>query len=633
MMLNFQQKLRARRQAKADGLDLKDAGFTLPELLVAVVLSGLLVSVIATAISVMLRSTPDAADRLAESKDITFLQTFIPVDLATAINSYDSPDDAVVLGLLAANPPNVVYSNNPDGTSLLPGTNVLTLVVPNADNGQLEIISYRYIEPRPGDWQLARFRIENPGQASQTVSPVGVAHEIPAPPPGWSEGDPVDHAFEVTARNQVVLRPIGEDITVTFESGNQFRTGGAGLSAEQDLTPNDPVTLPDPTAPPTRCGGRVALVLDTSWSVPDFGGGADLESAATGFIDAFIGTPTQVTVMGFDGMAYSLYPNLNGTRGEYFSLLDPSVDSNGDGTTDLDNAKTNIQALPNVDGSGGSYWVPTGTGIGDGSTVVGWSKQRTSETGGFTIQGYTNWEDALHAPFFDQSGVLRPQTPEMVVWITDGDPNIDRDGAFQSSPSGVSTTDGVNAAATAANAGRSTGARIIGVFVGGDNPSLEANLATVVGGNKWTGTGPLDLGNAVAADYFTGGFADLGGVLRSIIAAQCGGTVTVRKTLDGGGDPGGQWTYATETGNQVLDLAVSSSITFDFAFETGVISRVVTIREEVVDGFSFVRGDCTVGGNPVDPSDIEQQPDGIPGVALTIGPDQAVSCVMVSAAE
>lgn len=377
-----------------------DDGFTLPEVLIAMTLSGVLIAVIATAISVMLKVTPQAEARLAESKDVTFLQTWIPVDLAAAINSYADPSDVVVRADLAANDPFVTYNATP----VMDGTNVLTLVVPNADTGNMDIVNYRYVQ-RNGNWQLIRIIIENPGTASESRSQVGVAHEVPDPPDGWAEGDPVDFAFEVTARNQVVLRPIGEDVTVTFESGNTFQTGGAGLSAEQDLTPNDPVTLPDPTAPPSRCGGRIALVLDTSYSVPGYNGGLALEAASTGFIDAFTGTPTELTVMGFDALTYQLFPNLNGTMGEYIPLLDPLADGNSNGTPDIQEAKTNITALPNVDtpysGSGG--FAESGSHYyGSGNATIGWTQRRTTENGSPTYVASNGIPGRCHFPGSEQ---------------------------------------------------------------------------------------------------------------------------------------------------------------------------------------------------------------------------------------
>ena len=624
-----------------------DDGFTLPELLVAMTLSGVLIAAISLSISVMLRAAPQAETRLAESSDITFLQTWVPVDLSSAIDSYDDPDDAQLKDKMENSDPSMSYNAS------LEGTNVLTLVIPDlaaSDCMQVagalpschyKIVSYRYVLVQ-GDWLLARFLITNGGTDAETASRVGVAHEVKDPPAdgSWSPGMAPVHAFQITSRNQVVLRPIGENITVFFKSGSEFSTGGAGLSAERDLVPNDPVTLPDPTAPPTRCGGRVALVIDTSWSVPGFNGGDDVESAAIDFIDSFQGTPTALTVMGFDSMAYQLYPNLNGVRGNYIDLLDPS--------SDIENAKTNIRELPNVDtqypaatpeqygfekGSG-HYLNPTGVGVGVGDDTIGWSKKRESETGR-TKRGGTNWEDALHAPFFQEgtqteSGQQRALTPETVVWITDGLPTMDRDEALYD----VAGTDYLAPAKIAANAGRSTGARIIGVLVGPGEAGLEQSLADVVGGNKWTGsvdpdTGEIDMQNAVSADYFASDFDQLGDVLRSIMAAQCGGTVAIQKEIIGG-TADGLWTYSTNTGDSTLDLGLTSSLTFDFSFDRGETARDVIIHEAARHGYTFSHAECTSGGVPVAGSNVIQNPDDVPGVLLTIEPDQAVSCTMFS---
>jgi prepilin-type N-terminal cleavage/methylation domain-containing protein len=615
----------ARRQLNNDG------GFTLPELLIAISLSGVLIAAISLAISVMLTATPQAEIRLSESKDITFLQTWVPVDLSSAINSYDNPDDVQLEAEMLGGDPSMSYN------TALDGTNVLTLVLPDLDSGDYKIVSYRYLLSG-GDWMLVRTLIKNPGTASESSSRVAVAREVADPPTdgSWSPGMKPGHAFQITSRNQVVLRPIGENITVYFKSGNEFSTGGAGLSAEKDLAPNDPVTLPDPTAPPSRCGGRVALVLDTSWSVPGLNGGSSMESAAIGFIDSFQGTPTTLTVMGFDSMAYQLYPNLNGDRGNYIDLLNPS--------SDITNAKTNIGQLPNVDTqypastpelygyeeAPSHYLNPAGTGVGTGNTIIGWSKTRVSETG-LSKRGATNWEDALHSPFFTEVGDQRAQTPETVVWITDGEPTTNRGDMFYDDGS----TDFLGPAVTAANAGRSTGARIIGVLVGPGDSTLEQNLADVVGGNKWTGsvdsdTGDIDLQNAVSADYFTGDFDQLGDVLRSIMAAQCGGTVTVQKEVIGE-TASGLWTYSTNIGDSTLDLGLASSLTFDFTFDSGDTLRDVLIHEEVRDGYTFSHADCSAGGVPItDPSIITQNPGGAPGVLLSIEPDQAVKCTMVS---
>ncbi len=602
----------------------RDAGMTLPELLVAVAVSTLIVGALSAALSAFLRSAPAAELRLAESKDVTFLQTYVPADLRNAINSWDDPEDAAVKVAMLANTPSATYLAN------LPGTNVLTLLGSDADTNELRIISYRYEEVAPGEWRLTRYVVTNPGAGNESVGQVGVASEIASPPEGWVPADGVGHAVQVTARNQLAIRPVGEDLAVTFESGNNFRTGGAGLSAERDLTPNDPTTLPDPTAPPTRCGGRIAIVIDTSGSVPASGGGLATEDAAIGFIEAFIGTPTSISINGFDRSGYAMINNpalsegdvskysQTGSRADFHSVLDGS-DANVAMMIDR------IRDLDDLDGAwpGGSASIDARDPNGD---RIMWDQ----------IGSGTNWEDGIYNIFFDAS-TGQPHNsyqPDLAVFITDGQPNWARtdDGGITS----MSASDAAAEAAVVANDGRSLGSRLIGVFVGNKstNSTYLSYFTGVVGSNAWDGSvngdGTIDVGNAVAADYFTGSFADLGAVLRSIMIAECGGTLTVRKQLDDGSSPGGQWSYSTSTGGQVLDLSTQSSITFDFNFENGTIAQVVRLTEESKSGYEFVRGDCSVGGVPLDASRVVQQPDGVAGVEVTLQPDEAVSCVMVS---
>ncbi len=577
-------------------------------------LSATLTGAISMALITMLKATPLAEARIAESKDITFLQTWIPVDLATAINSYPHHDDATVKAEMAANDPFVTYS------ATLDGTNVLTLVVPNANTGALEVVVYRYAEIR-GSYLLVRYRISDPGTASEQVSVVGVAHEVPPPPDGWVAGDPVPHVARVVARNQSAVRPVGEDVTITFESGNEFRTGGAGLSAQRDLTPNDPVTLPDPTAPPSRCGGRIAVVIDTSGSVPIGFGGVPTEKAAVGFIDAFVGTPTQISINGFDRGAYGMIDDparakryvAKNERAPFLSVLD-----NGPQVTAMRNR---ITALDDRDGNWSSSNVDSPTKDG-----IHWDQ----------IGSGTNWEDGLWNVFFDNAG--QPHNsfqPDLVVFITDGQPTYVRAG--DGSPTTAAEVAAKNAAAQVANAGRSQGARIIGVMVGNQagNPKYVGYLKDVVGGEEWDGSvaadGTVDVGNAVAADFFTGSFSQLGGVLRSIMIAECGGTVTVRKGIDDGSTASGRWNYSTEVGDQILDADVTNSITFDFGFSSGVTTREVIVREEVRDGYTFVRADCSSRGQLItDTSKVKPLGSGTPGVAIQLRPDEAISCVMVS---
>lgn len=280
-----------------------DRGMTLVELLLTVTILGIIMSSLAAAVIVMLRTEAPTRDRISESKDVTFLQAWIPTDLASAVSR------------------NVEPTYQPANNTKLPGTNVITITRPDLSNGGTYVtISYRYVHD--GDeWQLRRYEIRNPNSTTPTVTQVGVAHELAAPPATWNPSQAPVHAVMVTARNQVVLRPIGEDIDVTFASGDAFTTGGAGLSSEDALPTNYTGGIVDPAAPPSRCGGTVTIVLDTSSSIPTQNGQTALVNAALGFIDAYTGTPTYMRIVGFDVSAYAYYPT---TAGQYVNILNPS---------------------------------------------------------------------------------------------------------------------------------------------------------------------------------------------------------------------------------------------------------------------------------------------------------------------
>ena len=603
----------------------RDAGFTLPELLVAIMISGILIVSISMAFTTVLRTQSQATNRLAESKDITFVQTWLPVDLSSALDTYSMVGEPELQAALAAFSPPMAYS------STLPGVNVLTVIRPDleAGAGVYYLVAYRYHEGASG-WQLSRYEIRNPGTAAEVVKTVGVAYEIPAPPADWDPlTQPPTFAVEVTSRNQVILRPIGEDVTVNFESGNEFQTGGAGLSAENQLPTDYSGGFTDPSAPPSRCGGRVALVIDTSGSVPANRGGIPTELAAVSFIDGFTGTPTTMSINGFDREAYGMIwdtskpagtierGSSNGTRAPFVSLLNPGPA--------VDTMKKRITDLDDLDGA----WPGGGASISQrdpNDDRVMWDQ----------IGSGTNWEDGLYMLLRNSDGTpYGVEQPSLVVFITDGEPTAIR------TASGGSQEVGTNTAKTPpiaiANELRAQGARTIGVMVGNkaSNSTYVGYLKNVVGPIEWNGSvngdGSINVGNAATADLFKGSFESLGPILRSILIAECGGTLTVQKRIDNGGSldnpASGKWSYTTDLGVRELDRATTSSITFDYSFGPGEVTKQVQIVEAPVSGYVWDRAQCTAGGTPVT---AVPNADGSPGATVTVQADQAVSCLMIS---
>ena len=555
----------------------RDRGMTLVELLITVTILGIIMTSLSAAMIVILRTEQPIKDNLSESKDITFLQAWIPNDLASASSRNIDP----------------MYQ--PSTRTTLPGTNVLTLDRADISTSGVTanyVVSYRYVQVRD-EWQLQRYEIRNVGLATQTITKVGVAHQLASPPPTWNPTQSPVHAVSVTSRNQVVLRPIGEDVQVTFGSGQEFTTGGAGLSSQDQLPTDYTGGIIDPSAPPTRCGGTVTVVLDTSSSIPAQGGATSLVNAALGFIDAFSGTPTYLRIVGFDVSAYSYYPT---TAGQYVNILNS--------TADLTAMRTKID---NQDLS-------------------------TARWG-----GGTNWEDGLWQAFRTTSGTAFSQLPELVVFISDGEPNRNRTNTPNDGDARFNTTD-LSRAVTAANYGRGTGARIVGILVGSDaSTTNQGRMKSVVGNVVWNGTGATNPGNAAAADFFlpanSASFAQLGNVLRSISAAVCGGTITVQKRIEQAGllsEATGMWSYTTDVGVRDLDTSQSSSATFDFTFPNSTTTRTVQITETPKSGYTFLRAECSSSGIALPASRLRAPTDGSPGVIVTLTPDEAVSCLMVS---
>jgi len=550
---------------------------TLVELLITVTILGIIMTSLSAAMIVILRSERPIKDHLSESKDITFLQAWIPNDLASASSRNIDP----------------LYQ--PSSRTTLPGTNVLTLDRADISTSGITtnyIVSYRYVSV--GDeWQLQRYEIRNVGLATQTITKVGVAHQLASPPPTWNPTQSPVHAVSVTSRNQVVLRPIGEDVQVTFGSSEEFTTGGAGLSSQDQLPTDYTGGIIDPSAPPTRCGGTVTVVLDTSSSIPAQGGATSLVNAALGFIDAFSGTPTYLRIVGFDVSAYSYYPT---TAGQYVNILNPTA------------ALTAMRTKVDNQDLSSARW---GSG--------------------------TNWEDGLWQAFRTTSGTAFSQLPELVVFISDGEPNRNRTNTPNDGDARFNTTD-LSRAVTAANYGRGTGARIVGILVGSDaSTTNQGRMKSVVGNVVWNGTGATNPGNAAAADFFlpanSASFAQLGNVLRSISAAVCGGTITVQKRIEQAGllsEATGTWSYTTDVGVRDLDTSQSSSATFDFTFPNSTTTRTVQITETPKSGYTFLRAECSSSGIALPASRLRAPTDGSPGVIVTLTPDEAVSCLMVS---
>lgn len=610
------------------------AGFTLPEVLVSMVVASLLVTSLAFAFSVVARNQGDAEQRLSESRDVTFVQTWLPADLSSATQSWLEPQL----------PFPVVES--------LPGTNVVTVARPDVDLGTQYLIAYRYEEVPGNGWALARYRIDDPGcptatplfdacNGPESVKRIGVAYELPDPPAGWDTSQAPTHAVEVARRNSGGAgssgAPVGQDVTVKFVSGSVYIAGGSGLSAGQQIDPS-PQVIPDPVAPPSRCGRRVLLLLDLSTSVINDWSSADdapgnMRAAATSFVTAFQGTPGSMSVLGYD----KWIEPISGNPGEYFDLLnDPT------GRADwLVN-----EAFPDMTTGNGAYNAST--------NPYGFGPHSFGNTG-----GGTHWEAALYSAFAmprdwqeidgtdddrtkDRSDLEYLATvPDLVVMITDGQPTRRFDERFNYTnfnADGDNHQRVTDQAAAAANLAREFGVEdVVGVLVGSTNN--VGKLEQVVGGTAWNGLPGSDPNsNADLADYFAADFAQLGDVVRSIVQRECGGALTLQKRFTDGTDPSttGVWEFFNdEQGTKTLDYGSASSVTFQHTFQEGSTSHEFLIEERPRDGWVLDDVTCEVGGQPLtDPTRVTREDPDNPGdpvrYRFTLQADEAMSCLVIS---
>jgi prepilin-type N-terminal cleavage/methylation domain-containing protein len=536
-------------------------GMTLPEVLVSTVVMGTIMAGLLSALSVVTRVAGPTTDRLEESGDIKFLQTYIPYDLSSATIINVEPVAQPLPGLTLA------------------GTNVLALS--RVEAGATVLIDYRY-EQINGTWYLVRYEVGDPTNGG-VLTRVLVADAVAVPPADWSFDEKPVHAAAIISRNPNILLPIGADMLVTFESGETFASGGTGLASEEHLPPYGSRGPGAEIAPASRCGGTITLVLDNSGSIADQNGDDALKSAAVSFVDAFTGTPSKMSVFKFSSTAAPLYPT--GTTGAYVDLLSPS--------SQITSMKSAINSL--------------------------------------TFSGYTNWEDGLYRAYRLSTGNPRPELSDLVVFLTDGDPNTIRGG----SAGGASSTTATSKALDQANYGRGLGSRVIGVLVG-DTATVTASvnrLKTVVGTTVWNGSVP---GNADIAQYYSpsgGAFGNLGPVFKAIMAGECGGTVTVQKFIeDAGGNqsaPTGSTWFTSETGVLEFDPTLDDSVTFDYAFPA-TVAREVQIVEDPLPGFTLNRVDCMKNGVAMPGADVRMAPAGTPGVIVKVGPSDAISCSFIS---
>jgi cysteine-rich repeat protein len=217
-----------------------------------------------------------------------------------------------------------------------------------------------------------------------------------------------------------------------------------------------------------------------------------------------------------------------------------------------------------------------------------------------TSSGYTNWQDGLKEAYdeFDN----RADKPDLYVFASDGNPNRYGDPA-QTATEPVAVAQAV----LEANQIKLSGIRIITLGIGLGTGGA-ANLQAI----------------SSADAYYSSGFDTLAQTLAAIAEELCGGTITVKKLVDG--QPASGWTFSTSvTGGTSTPTSSTTGgdgfINPIFDINIDDTTATVDVTETPKGGYFFVSANCI---------DQNQNPVGTPGqgtvTGITIEKNDAIYC-------
>ncbi len=377
----------------------RDRGMTLPELLVSITVLGLIVTVLATSITVTLRQTDNTEGRLNVARSEQTVGSWIPADLASASTVVTDPSAGPCGGSCPAG-----ITEGGSNTMLLSWSKQRPVSGSMVDVDTA--VSYRYVQDDTGEWLLRRIECITVDGGAPTCSDYIVLHDLQAPPgefiagvtsPDWviivSEPlkacavDELDTCDDELADANSDFVKDAQRVVVTVNGGGDGSGNGGGInqiSITAGGTRRSTIDATSITGTPTftearsRCGGPIAIIVDSSGSIGNTNM-ATVKNAVKGFIETFAGTPTSIMVVDFDSSS-----RVVGTSAwtRYFDMTD----------------EAEVSALL--------------TEVNKSSVL--------------TAGGGTNWEDGWYRTFYKADGTLQDVLPERVVFFTDGIPTYDR---------------------------------------------------------------------------------------------------------------------------------------------------------------------------------------------------------------
>jgi prepilin-type N-terminal cleavage/methylation domain-containing protein len=390
-----------------------DAGMTLPEVLIAVAMLGLLVAVISGALVVTMRQQSSTEGRLNVARSEQSVGLWLPGDLASAGVVSVEPDWSPC-GHIEVDGEWEATGVECPPLGLPAGSNALMLgwSYKDADgNVTYTNVSYQFYQDSDGTFSLARVECVLSGGA-WSCSHLVVLSELSSPPVGttWEPG--VTRPFWVIEVSQpLAALATSEDqlaqgetknakrVIVTIDGGGTVADAGGGVNrisitaggtTRRVIDGSSMVGAPSFVEARSLCGGPMSLLIDESNSIgrPGSGGSAtavnNVKQGVRDFVNALTGTPVKLQVIGFHTFSHAL-----GTT-EWHRYFD------------MANETEVAELLAAID-----------------TLRFDWS------TAG-NPNGGTNWEEGLFRAFYTEEGLTAEPVPNKVVFFTDGVPTFDR---------------------------------------------------------------------------------------------------------------------------------------------------------------------------------------------------------------
>ena len=656
----------------------RDAGVTLIELLIGVMMMGLLATSISAALVVTLRSSQASDGRLNVARAEQNVAAWMPADLSSAVTASEEPGDTACGAPVCAgvSGSNALLLEWPSHTT--PGTNTtVSYVYRQEASGDLFELVRVYCDGGDCSVNIILRSLEGPENFVPGVTPVpDDVIDVTVPLAATATEDTADNLDTGSTARRIVVTINGGGVEEGAGGGVNRVSITAGGTTLGDIEP-EKVTGPSFAQARSRCGGPITIIVDDSGSIGNSGGTTFTENAVRGFVSDLADTPTTVKIIRFSQVASTLGSN------DWDHRFDMSVAS-------------------------------------DVTTLVGDASNNGAIRDELVQSGGTNWEDAIYRAFYaangdryDADGDPTSDLPNLVVFFTDGIPTFNR--TLGSAYRGNSETgepglpalppvndtsvwpyatggdfdqEGFDRASYLLSPFRNTDeVRLIGVGVGGIstqsvktftnsvlNPDYDHRYYsnTLIRSPYWSSswywtnysglkTVPAEktLGNLIAggslqaatdkpyvkaeyvggewtnvetADMFiTNDFDKLPSALSAIAVGQCGGTLTMQTNLNGSPAPANV-TYESN-GETVTTSLINRAATFDVTVPGGAeIETIVTPQSFETTGYAADSWSCKSKGATISPGpdtwSLVDPGDPAEGINVTVAANEAVACIL-----